>query len=109
MKEKTLWDKIEELKGDDLAYGYKDYEKSREGLSTMEICNDNSGGCNDFVIKKIKEKISKDVKEFIKKLKEELRDTDYALDYLKEDEWELIMDEIDEKIDTLAGENLIEK
>jgi len=48
----------EELSGDTLAYGYKDYEKSRENMSSMEICNDNED-CNSFVIKKIKEIIDK--------------------------------------------------
>ena len=43
----------EELTGDTLAYGYKDYEKSRENMSTIEICNDNED-CNSFVMKRIK-------------------------------------------------------
>ncbi len=66
----SLSDKIEGLKADDLAMWYKEHEKFMDGLSSMEICNENHN-CNEFVIKKLKEKISKDVKEAVKKLKKE--------------------------------------
>ncbi len=70
-KEESLSDKIQGLKGDDLANWYKEHEKFIDNLSSMEICNENHN-CNEFVIEKLKEKITKDVKEAVKKLKEEI-------------------------------------
>jgi hypothetical protein len=46
---------IDELYGDDLAYGYKEYDRLGENMSTMEICHREN--CNSFVIKKIKEEL----------------------------------------------------
>jgi len=50
---------IDELKADDLAYGYKDYEKQGESMSTMEICD--REGCNSFVIKRIKQELKQNL------------------------------------------------
>ena len=68
-KEFNLSEKIGELKADDLANWYKEHERYLESLSSMEICDGNHN-CNEFVIKKLKEKILKDVKEAVRLLKE---------------------------------------
>ena len=93
----SLSDKIEELKGDDLANWYKEHEEYLDNLSSMEICNENHN-CNDFVINKLKEKISKDIKEAIKELKE--------IDW---DDFENSIYRIHKEIDKIFGDALVNK
>ena len=50
---------LKDLKADDLANWYKEHEKFMEGLSSMEICNENYN-CNEFVINKLKEHLKQE-------------------------------------------------